>query len=94
MDAIVTVASASSFPACVSRASDSKISAKPMFLPLPLTAVFCKVVYTCSRPCCETLSSLTRITQDDIKSGSNYLRGTILEGLADESTGALAERCV
>jgi sulfite reductase (NADPH) hemoprotein beta-component len=33
------------------------------------------------------------ITDDDIKTGSNFLRGTILEGLADESTGALAERC-
>ncbi|KNC80432.1 hypothetical protein SARC_07203 [Sphaeroforma arctica JP610] len=33
-----------------------------------------------------------KITDDDIKTGSNFLRGTILEGLADESTGALAER--
>eukprot|EP01134_Creolimax_fragrantissima_P004557 CFRG4557T1 len=32
-----------------------------------------------------------KVTDDDIKVGSNYLRGTILEGLADESTGALCE---
>lgn len=30
------------------------------------------------------------ITNEDIKIGSNYLRGTIAEGLADESTGAIA----
>eukprot|EP01135_Chromosphaera_perkinsii_P001793 Nk52_evm62s210 gene=Nk52_evmTU62s210 len=31
-------------------------------------------------------------TDDDIKIESNFLRGTILEGLADTSTGALAEQ--
>ncbi|CAB11176.1 sulfite reductase beta subunit Sir1 [Schizosaccharomyces pombe] len=31
------------------------------------------------------------ITNEDIKQASNFLRGTIFEGLADESTGALAE---
>ena len=30
------------------------------------------------------------ITNEDIKIGSNYLRGTIAEGLADQSTGAIA----
>lgn len=30
------------------------------------------------------------ITNEDIKSASNFLRGTILEGLADESTGAIS----
>eukprot|EP00123_Amoebidium_parasiticum_P018811 comp24292_c0_seq1/m.45500 comp24292_c0_seq1/g.45500 ORF comp24292_c0_seq1/g.45500 comp24292_c0_seq1/m.45500 type:complete len:1448 (-) comp24292_c0_seq1:355-4698(-) len=30
-------------------------------------------------------------TDDDMKRGSNFLRGTILEGLADTSTGALCE---
>lgn len=31
------------------------------------------------------------ITNENIKIASNYLRGTILEGLADKSTGAIAE---
>ena len=30
------------------------------------------------------------ITNEDIKTASNFLRGTILEGLADESTGAIS----
>ena len=31
------------------------------------------------------------ITNEDMKINSNYLRGTIMEGLADESTGAICE---
>ncbi|KAL8276986.1 hypothetical protein RQP46_010621 [Phenoliferia psychrophenolica] len=39
----------------------------------------------------ETEPELEPITNEHIKIASNYLRGTILEGLADKSTGALAE---
>lgn len=37
-------------------------------------------------------SKAVKINDDELKEGSNFLRGTILEGLADDSTGALAEK--
>lgn len=37
-----------------------------------------------------TMEAEVKIDDDQLKKDSNFLRGTILEGLADESTGALA----